>query len=337
MRFAHLHILPGTGRGTAQRWRGRSKPVSIPRRSVRAQPDPSDTPAARHLPVRWRNYGRGNSGTESGDILRAFAPSREIEEKSGFTRSHEGAKFSFMPNATARHSARFSRAGRGLTLAFALFSCDGAIAQETKNSPTGVKQGSNKSSVKSGLDGRRAMDEIAHCIVQANPKQLSKYLGMAPSGRVYETLSGQIVPESCRYLDKRFVVSDLLLRTALFDRFYRIQFKSFEANKTIALPTIDYWRGAEVSTLAQTHAAALQFADCVIRADPHLSHELLSTEIDTASETIAFKKVIPLLGPCLTSGAKFEISKSILRGFIAESLYKIRTAAAETKSAGGQK
>jgi hypothetical protein len=287
-----LNILPGTGRGTAQRWRGRSKPMSVAGRSVHSQPDPSVTPPARHLPVPGRNDAWQGCGV---------------------------TVFKFL--AVLSLPLMLPSVGR---------------AQETTGSRIGAKRASIENNTKSGADARKTMDEYARCVVQTHPTRVAKFLAMVPAGREYERMSDLVTPDTC-LSSGEMVIPNLVLRTALFDRFYHSQFKSFPATDAQGLPTLNYALGAEVSGYAQTQAAALQFADCVIRADPHLSHELLSTEIDTAPETVAFKKVIPLLGPCLTSGAKFEISKSILRGFIAESLYKIRTAAAETRSAGGQK
>ena len=49
-----LKILPGTGRGTAKRWRGRLKQVSHLVEITLARPAPSVTPSACHLPVPGR-------------------------------------------------------------------------------------------------------------------------------------------------------------------------------------------------------------------------------------------------------------------------------------------
>jgi hypothetical protein len=68
--------------------------------------------------------------------------------------------------------------------------------------------------------------------------------------------------------------------------------------------------------------AALDLAQCVYAAAPDKTRALLKTAPTYAPEQKAFRDLSPHLGPCLQDGARVTISLPLLRGSLAEAMYR---------------
>jgi hypothetical protein len=82
---------------------------------------------------------------------------------------------------------------------------------------------------------------------------------------------------------------------------------------------------SEVAALDQqgrSAFAALDLAQCVYAAAPDKVRALLRTAPTYAPEQKAFGELSPLLGPCLQDGAQITISLPLLRGSLAEAMYR---------------
>lgn len=80
------------------------------------------------------------------------------------------------------------------------------------------------------------------------------------------------------------------------------------------------------------------FGECVVRADPAVSHKLLTTEPSSSEEGSVFNALLPKFGGCLASGQSLAFPKATLRGTIAMNYYRLAHAPkAATASAGGTK
>ena len=67
---------------------------------------------------------------------------------------------------------------------------------------------------------------------------------------------------------------------------------------------------------------ALDLAQCVYAAAPDKVRALLKTAPTYAPEQKAFRELSPFLGPCLQDGARITISLPLLRGSLAEAMYR---------------
>ena len=65
------------------------------------------------------------------------------------------------------------------------------------------------------------------------------------------------------------------------------------------------------------------FAECAVRADPGNAHKLLMADVNSASETSAFSALSPAFGQCVAEDAKINSSRTVLRGLIALSYYRL--------------
>jgi len=80
------------------------------------------------------------------------------------------------------------------------------------------------------------------------------------------------------------------------------------------------------------------FSECVVRAEPAKSHDLLMTEPNSASERQAFDALAPALTKCAKPDQQFSVTRGVLRGFLALYYYRVANAPrVATASAGGVK
>lgn len=81
----------------------------------------------------------------------------------------------------------------------------------------------------------------------------------------------------------------------------------------------------EDKVMAQGRIAFWRYGDCVVRTDPHGARTLLRSE-PTSGETAAFQALMPALSSCLMKGEQFKSNRTMLRGTIALSYYRLAKA-----------
>ena len=102
---------------------------------------------------------------------------------------------------------------------------------------------------------------------------------------------------------------------------------SFRGGLYKALVQKDYARkpavfGAAALEMDGDNAQILQFADCVVRAEPENSRKLLLSVAGTSAENAAIEAIKPSLGKCAADNISMRFSKGNLVGFLAEAYYR---------------
>jgi hypothetical protein len=109
-------------------------------------------------------------------------------------------------------------------------------------------------------------------------------------------------------------------RGSLFAVMYRQRFKQLVSDFRAA-PAIDYGMSPDVE-----YNLEMAFADCIVRADPTASDAVVRGGPATPEEAAALSKLMPAMSGCVSKGRSTKLHKTALRGFIAESLYKLSVA-----------
>jgi hypothetical protein len=178
-------------------------------------------------------------------------------------------------------------------------------------------------------EGRRAMHDYANCVVRSNRRGVESYLAVPPGTPEWARLGTRIATSDCLQGGQlRFQPS--IFRGSLYEALYHVDYARRRPTDISQAPPIAYLTGAPATlTEAQRGWLGLQdFSDCVVRAKPAEARALLLSEVATASEGRALAAISPALGPCLVRGAEARFSRPILRGLIAESLYRLTAAVA---------
>ena len=78
--------------------------------------------------------------------------------------------------------------------------------------------------------------------------------------------------------------------------------------------------------VALAYSQVSQFGECVVRADPAGTKQLLASAPTSAPEAAAIAALKPVLGSCLRKDSKLHLTKEVLRGTIALNYYRLANA-----------
>ncbi len=177
---------------------------------------------------------------------------------------------------------------------------------------------------------QRVMNEFSTCTYRRWPRKSEQFLAMFPNspeaGRAGLALASDLCLDNGQL---RFKYT--LFRGALFEALYMSRFRARPAADIEHAPAIDYSLGATPETnpaSVVTETALRNFADCVVRANPGAARALILSKVTSKEESAAFATLQTGLNACLSRGVELSFSRPILRGLVAEVLYRLSAAKA---------
>ena len=181
-------------------------------------------------------------------------------------------------------------------------------------------------------ESTRMMLQFAECTVRsdkARPK-VDRFLRMSPSNPEFGKLGNEFVKDRCvppSTGSVRMSFDSLLFRYSLFEARYRIEFAKAPPPKVDDLPPLDIYsefdpRGARIPDVV---VFLRQMSDCAIRLKPAEAHAFVMAKPYSDPEGVALQGLMPALGLCMPEGQTLKFSRPMLRGAIAEALYKAAT------------
>lgn len=178
--------------------------------------------------------------------------------------------------------------------------------------------------------GRLTMEAFGACVVSRSKGRVDKFISMRvaePEYRDYlKALFSRSEDQCLSSGQLRFF--DIHFRGALFQALYASEFKNGGPTDFDTIKSSNY-RALYPETLspAARNAIALeQFGECVARADAGNVRKLLRSLAGSTQETALFGALSPRFGACVTTGEKLAFSKVILKGALAEGMYRISKA-----------
>lgn len=175
----------------------------------------------------------------------------------------------------------------------------------------------------SGAEARRVMVAYSRCLVLRNRRGVERFLAVTPGSAGWNEAGARTATTDCLYSGQlRFDAA--LFRGTLYEAMYRNEFASRPARDLAAAPAIQY--AADPASLDERQRGwlALQnFGDCIVRASGPAAHGLIVAEPGTAGEQQAFVALTPTFRGCLTAGVELRFSRALIRGLVAESLYRL--------------
>ena len=185
---------------------------------------------------------------------------------------------------------------------------------------------------------QRVMAGWAECAATPWRPDLTGFLNSFPRSPASHAAAHRLTSSYC--LDTDFATlrfDEDLLRGALFNILYRRNFAAGPAPDIKGVAPIDYTIGSITaeSRGAAWHITRWNYADCVVRAAPDRARALVLSEVASAGETEAFRALRPELVRCMPNGADWHFTRPILRGLVAETLYRLSAAKAGMPAFGG--
>lgn len=176
-------------------------------------------------------------------------------------------------------------------------------------------------------DARNTTRQFGQCVVQRSPVASLKLVNAAYGGPEYQNLIKNVYAEECLG-GGELTMPQKLARSAVFEGLYLERFgRNGPVDFSKSAP-IDYAAAytSPVHEAAGEIVALGRFGDCVARADGVNAKAFILSMPETSAEGQAIAALKPKLGPCVPNGLKITFSRSVLRGAIAEGLYRLSVA-----------
>lgn len=192
-------------------------------------------------------------------------------------------------------------------------------------------------------DARVAVDLYAACLIEKNGYRIRPLLDQPVGDRREGERWLSVLKTGC--LDKSTVgpkyedavqmrFSPVVIRGAIFEALLAKDYAAAPKQETFDdVSSISYAAQAkQPSTSEAAYAVAMDIGECSVRKAPALSYALLESDIATKGEMTATKALLPTLGACTPAGVTMEFSLSVIRGMIAEPMYRLTKAKLGTVS-----
>jgi len=219
---------------------------------------------------------------------------------------------------------------RSIAMALLWVTATTASAQETGSLIERYKPAQGKE-IRGPAAARAALEDYAACQVGKQPARVAKIVTTRIDTPEYEKLMSTFWDSYDECLSSGGIrFRSTTYRGALFQALYNRQYKSkapldFTAVKSGYRELYPEDPSAE----ARGSIALINFGECVTKADPYTVRDLMRSLTGAASEDEAFIRLGPKLNACMPQGNQLTFSKAILKGVLAESIYRLSLAADE--------
>ena len=180
------------------------------------------------------------------------------------------------------------------------------------------------------IDAQRTMATFSRCVVEnRNRRALAlRFVRLLPTDPRYGELGRDISTGTCvpRNAAGRMALrfQPDLFRLALFEALYREDFGRSPPPDVQALPPL--LLSSEFDGRPEDVPESIRFmrlfGDCAARRDSAGIHALLRTRIGTEEERAGIEALGPAMANCLPAQERLRFSRGVLRGALAEGLYK---------------
>lgn len=183
----------------------------------------------------------------------------------------------------------------------------------------------------SQIEAERTMQLYSDCMVgrRQYQAQIAEFLRTSPESSQFGERGGKLVEPTCMprsVARAQMRMAPAIFRPALYSALYRAEFKRAPADVSNRV-RLDYAAELEPGAAVPANYAYLrEVGDCTSRAKPAEVRALLLTRIGGDDEKRALAALMPAVQQCVPEGAELRFSRTILRGTLAEGLYKLSKA-----------
>lgn len=183
-------------------------------------------------------------------------------------------------------------------------------------------------------EAEQMMARFSQCIVHTvNSRALHRFLRIVPTDPAFQTEGRRLARDLCApripggVTRLRFRLN--LFRSALYSALYRRDFGAGVPPDLGSVPPLLFSSEFDgpAGDIPPVMRVLRALGDCAARADARSVHALLATEIGSRQERPAINAVLPAVQHCLPQNQEVRFGRSMLRGILAEALYKLRSAA----------
>lgn len=170
---------------------------------------------------------------------------------------------------------------------------------------------------------RLTMRSYARCVIGVQRKRIMEYLNSIPGSPDAYKLANNLSKDECLATDQ-LTFNEKLFRWTVYDELYNTSFRNFDVSKIAVVPNTDFVALANnMGAKGMEIAAVWQLGECSVRAAPKEADALVKSAIGSKTEASAINAIVPQVGGCVDQDSQIKFSKPVLRGLMAEALYKL--------------
>jgi hypothetical protein len=194
-------------------------------------------------------------------------------------------------------------------------------------------------------EARKTAAQVARCMVAAHPQEVGAALDSSFGDSAWTARLAPILRDCMDAVVKprmptqpsQLTFPKLLLRGLLYEAMYTRTFarssspKVFDATLRAMYPAVA--EAATPPSLAHDYPALMRIGECAVRAGPAQARALILTDVASKAEEAALAAFQPAWTACLSGRRQLSFSIEMIRGSIAEPLYRLTQRSARTAEA----
>ena len=183
----------------------------------------------------------------------------------------------------------------------------------------------------------RAMRDFSKCVISSSKREAKalEFLKIPDGDPQQGVLGRAIAVGDCAQPGSQMRFSNDLFSRAVYTALYSKYFKNSAPENLVFESGTDYSLEYVVTTVPVDPKQIMfrTFADCTVQNDAVSAHKFALSEMHSKDEVVALPLVMTAMQSCLSKGSQLRFSRTVLKGLVAESLYKARQkqAAGEAK------
>lgn len=185
----------------------------------------------------------------------------------------------------------------------------------------------------SSRDGaRRTMEAFTACVVSRQSGRVIALSGLRIDSDQYDRVYRNLFDnegDECLSGSGSLSFSRALMRGGLFQALYAREFRGGGPTDFTGIASTGYRQiyEGELSPEVRSALALEQFGECVSRADAAGVQTLLRQGPGSAGERAAIQSLVPRFAGCIPRNETIRFSPSVLKGALAEGIYRLSIAA----------
>jgi len=169
--------------------------------------------------------------------------------------------------------------------------------------------------------GRATAFQFAQCMLLKNSRKAEAYFAIKRDDPQSDVTLKKLADNDC-LRDGGLRMPTELLRGALFRAAYIKQFPRIPTTLATAEVDFDTYLNDPKAPAMVQYRVLMDFADCVVRSDFANADRFVRTQPGSPEENAALGALMPKLGPCMVSGVKVTLNRSVISAVLSEALYR---------------
>lgn len=186
----------------------------------------------------------------------------------------------------------------------------------------------------------QTMRDFARCVVSSKKREVKAlaFLKVPDGDPLQLQLGKEIAVGGCAPPGSEMRFQPDLFSRSVYTALYRKYYGKTSPESGQWAAVSDYRSEYSVSTtpVPDMQLALRDFADCTARGDVLAAHRFAISEMRGSEEKAALPGVMVWMQKCLPEGTQLRFSRTILKGLLAESLYKMRQRSTVTATSTGE-